>query len=101
MTVFHKRETLRTGDFKRLHTSTSRKMRLTIDTINGEPPNPGGFIPELQGLVGGVAPRVTGGFAISMTTAQCIPIGIIRGKAPGNGDLTLNIAYTVRSGLDA
>jgi hypothetical protein len=101
MTVFHKTETLVTGDFKRLHTSTSRKMRLTIDTINGEPPNPGGFIPELQGLVGGVLPRVTGGFAISMTTAQCIPIGIIRGKAPGTGPLTLEIAYTVRSGLDA
>jgi hypothetical protein len=36
-----------------------------------------------------------------MTTAQCIPIGIIRGKAPGTGPLTLEIAYTVRSGLDA
>ena len=101
MTVFHKTATLKTGDFTRLHTSTSRKMRLNIDTINGEPPNPAGFLPELQGLARGVSVKVTGAFSISMTTGQCIPIGIIRGRAPGSGDLTLEIAYTVRSGLDA
>jgi hypothetical protein len=83
MSVFRKTATLRTGDFTRLHTAVSRPLRLTIDTINGEPPSPAGFIPELQALVGGVAARVTGGFQITMTRLQCIPVGIVRGRVLG------------------
>lgn len=102
MTRFNKTATLRTGDFTRLHTSFSRKMRVTINKLNGEPvPNPAGPITELQGLAGGVIPAESGSFDIRMALRQCIPVGIVRGRLAGSGGQTADIEYTVLSGLDA
>jgi hypothetical protein len=101
MGVDHKTETLRTGDFTRLHTTSTRPLRVTIDKINGEPPSPASPLTELQGLKGGVIKTESRTVDISMTRAQCIPVGIVRGRLRGSGNLTANIEYTVRTGQDA
>ena len=101
MGVTHKTATLRTGDFTRLHTTAARPLRVTIDTINGEPPSPAGPITELQGLIGGVSATDSRTVDISMLRRQCIPVGIVRGRLQGGGNLSADIEYTVRTGGDA
>ncbi len=101
MGVIPKKETLRTGDFTRLHTTSSRPLRVTIDKINGEPPSPAGPLTELQGLIGGIAATPSRTVDISMLRRQCIPVGIVRGRLQGSGNQTAEIDYTVRTGGDA
>ena len=98
MGVEQKTATLGTGDFTRLHT---RPLRVTIDTINGEPPSPAGPLTELQGLIGGVRATPSRTVDISMLRRQCIPVGIVRGRLQGSGNLSADIGYTVRTGGDA